>query len=143
MTINLRQNYVRTADALINIGDKARALQALDKMEEEMPHPIIPMDGRLVLREVDALYRAGGMDKAQKKIESYWDWIGKDLTYYGTASMKDQMEIYKDEINLQNYIMNSMLQMMEMNGQKAKADALRSKMNGWMGKLTAAINQQQ
>jgi hypothetical protein len=57
--------------------------------------------------------------------------------------MKDQMEIYKDEINLQNYIMNSMLQMMEMNGQKAKADALRSKMNGWMGKLTAAINQQQ
>jgi hypothetical protein len=143
MTINLRQNYVRTADALINIGDKARALQALDKMEEEMPHPIIPMDGRLVLRQVDALYRAGGMDKAQKKIESYWDWIGKDLTYYGTASMKDQMEIYKDEINLQNYIMNSMLQMMEMNGQKAKADALRSKMNGWMGKLTAAINQQQ
>jgi hypothetical protein len=143
MTINLRQNYVRTADALINIGDKTRALQALDKMEEEMPHPIIPMDGRLVLRQVDALYRAGGLDKAQKKIESYWDWIGKDLTYYGLASMKDQMEIYKDEINLQNYIMNSMLQMMEMNGQKSKANTLRSKMISWMGKLTAAINQQQ
>jgi hypothetical protein len=57
--------------------------------------------------------------------------------------MKDQMEIYKDEINLQNYIMNSMLQMMEMNGQKSKANTLRSKMISWMGKLTAAINQQQ
>jgi tetratricopeptide (TPR) repeat protein len=142
MTINLRQNYIRVADALISYGDNKRAIAALDKMELEMPHPIVPMDGRLVLREVDSYYRAGANDQALKKIESFFNWIGQDLTYYGTTSAKDQIEIYKDEINLQNYILNSMLQLMESHGQKAKADSLRVKMNGWMGKLSAAIAQQ-
>lgn len=131
MTINLRQNFLRLAATMANMGDKKRTIEVLDRMNEEMPHPIIPIEGSIAYQEAQYYFVAGAPDKAMKYINTYFDWAGKDLEYYAKVSTS-HMSDYDREIKNHNDLMNGIIGMMKQYGKTKEADLLNLKLQGWM-----------
>ena len=91
-----RELFVSTANALLKVGDKERALKVLDRCQESMPENVWPLDAiplgfstndYMVVNMVSAYFAAGAPDKAAELGAK----LGKDLL----ASAHFYMEYYE------------------------------------------------
>lgn len=64
MTMNLRSNYARLATALIQSGDKKRALEVLDKCMEVLPEANVPFN-IFMIKFPELFYEAGDKEQAR------------------------------------------------------------------------------
>ncbi|MBS1625262.1 MAG: DUF2723 domain-containing protein, partial [Bacteroidetes bacterium] len=71
MTMNLRGNYARLAQTLLDQGDKEKAAKCIDKAIEEMPKDRVPYNIFVALYP-DIYYQAGQPDKAKKLSDDIW-----------------------------------------------------------------------
>ena len=86
MTMNLRNNFARLADALVEEGQKEKAIKVLDKCVEVMPQKNIPYNF-FMLPCAEAYYRADATDKADKIVNDILSNYYSDLQYF--FSMKN------------------------------------------------------
>ena len=91
-----RELFVSTANALLKVGDKERALKVLDRCQESMPENVWPLDAiplgfstndYMVVNMVSAYFAAGAPDKAAELGAK----LGKELL----ASAHFYMEYYE------------------------------------------------
>lgn len=81
MTMNLRNNFARLADALIFENKKDSALKVLDKCMAVMPTKTIPLNF-FAMAIADGYYKLGKTDKANEIVKELSDIYLKDLAYY-------------------------------------------------------------
>lgn len=80
MTMNLRSNFGRLAEDLINSGKKAEAIKVLDESLRVMPEETLPYNV-FMLRYPDIYYRAGAKDKAQLLLRKVLDHTMEQFIY--------------------------------------------------------------
>jgi hypothetical protein len=83
MTMNLRNNFARLADALIFEGKKDSALKVLDKAITVMPKENIPYNF-FVLPIADAYYKLGKIDKGNEIMTDLIKTYNQELKYYAS-----------------------------------------------------------
>jgi hypothetical protein len=84
MTMNLRGNYARLAQALIEQGDKGKAVKALDHSLIEMPKGPVPYN--FFVAQYPSLYYAAGENvKAKKLSDDMWASAKAEVKYYQYA----------------------------------------------------------
>ena len=84
MTMNLRGNYARLAEALNQRGEKDQAIKALDRSMLEMPKQAVPYN--IFVAMYPALYYAAGDSvKAKKLSDDLWATAKEELKYYQYA----------------------------------------------------------
>ncbi|MCD4745969.1 MAG: DUF2723 domain-containing protein, partial [Bacteroidales bacterium] len=96
MTMNLRNNFYRLANALIQEGRKDSAVKVLDKCMEVMPDKSIPFN-YFVLPIAEAYYEVGEIDKANKIVERLIDIFDQDLGYYFSFTGKKAKQLDSDK----------------------------------------------
>ncbi|MFN8278441.1 MAG: hypothetical protein U0T84_13235, partial [Chitinophagales bacterium] len=84
MTMNLRGNYARLADALLQKGEKDKAVQVIDHVLQEMPGNLVPYSIFMV-NFPDIYYQAGQKEKAQKLSDELLAHAKDELRYYQSA----------------------------------------------------------
>jgi tetratricopeptide (TPR) repeat protein len=104
MTMNLRGNYARLASALVDRGEKDKAIKALDKAIIEMPKDRVPYN-IFVAMYPSIYYSAGDSAKARSLSKDLW------------ASAKDEIKYYQ-------YVFSVMLQKAK-ESDRAEYDQLR------------------
>ena len=95
MTINLRNNFERLAEALLAEGKKDSAIKALDKCVEVIPETCVPYDIYMI-RAADQYYRAGAIDKADKLVKRLSEIYQNDLAYYVSLKGSDAAAYDRD-----------------------------------------------
>lgn len=91
-----RQNYLRTAEALMNNGDKEKAVEMLDKCLESFPDSKIRFDFLLV-PFAQLYYDAGETEKANAIIGRLADIYSDDLRYISRLKPSFAKKYYQDD----------------------------------------------
>ncbi|MBN2668883.1 MAG: DUF2723 domain-containing protein [Bacteroidales bacterium] len=120
MTMNLRNNFTRLANALLEEGKRDKAVEVLDRCLEVMPMDIIPVN-YFMIGMVEAYYKAGEFEKAKPVIEKIVENSDQDLNYYLSLD-KQYRKVVDREINLSMYLLQSVYQQAKSNGQDELAD---------------------
>ena len=81
MTMNLRGNYARLAQTLLEHGEKDSAIKAIDHAMVEMPKDRVPYN-IFVAMYPDIYYAAGDADKAKKLSDDLWATSKDEIRYY-------------------------------------------------------------
>ncbi|MEX2588716.1 MAG: DUF2723 domain-containing protein [Chitinophagales bacterium] len=80
MTMNLRSNYARLAAALLDKGDKERALAVLDRCMEVMPEANVPYN-IFMIKFPELYYQAGDAEKARLLIKQLSEVYEQELKH--------------------------------------------------------------
>jgi len=81
MCMNLRNNFARTADALMKEGKKDKAQEVLEKCLEVMPAENVPYN-YFMLPVAESFYRLGDTEKANQIVEMVYDRYEREVQYY-------------------------------------------------------------
>lgn len=81
MSMNYRNMFARLANALYDADEKEKAVQTLDKCNEEIPHSSIPYNFA-ALSLMEAYYRFGEFEKANKMAEQIADVYNREMEYF-------------------------------------------------------------
>ncbi len=121
MTMNLRNNFTRLANALLAEGKRDKAVKVLDRCLEEMPMDLIPVN-YFMIGVVEAYYKAGEFEKAQPVVDKMLETSEQDLQYY--LSLDKNLKKSADrEIQMALYMIQNVYQQAKANGQKELADS--------------------
>lgn len=101
MTMNLRNNFARLAEALIAEGKKDQAKKALEKCMQEMPQKNIPYN-YFILPVAEAYFKL-------------------DMTNEGTALLKELAKIYEDDLKYYFRFKGKMAESIDTERQQAMA----------------------
>jgi len=91
-----RYMFIRLAQALINEGQKEKAIEVADKMFELFPNEIIPLDYSS-FQMADQYYRAGATDKANEKVRIMAENCFAMLDYYASLPAHMAAAIQNDQ----------------------------------------------
>ncbi|RLD61919.1 MAG: hypothetical protein DRJ01_07085 [Bacteroidetes bacterium] len=89
MTMNLKSNFARLANALIDEGKKDSAIAVLDKCMDLMPDKIVPFDYFNILI-IDSYYKAGEYKKANNIAKRLSEITQDNLQYFLSLPKKYQ-----------------------------------------------------
>jgi hypothetical protein len=92
MVMNIKSNFARLANALIEEGKIDSALTALDYAAKLLPNKRIPFNYYDLLM-AEAYYRAGAAEKANEIIRIIANKTGEELNYYLSLPNKFQTQI--------------------------------------------------
>ncbi len=115
MTMNLRGNYARLAQTLLDEGDKDKAAKCIDKAIDEMPKDRVPYNIFVALYP-DIYYQAGQPDKAKKLSDDIWATAKDELRYYHHVftTLEDRArygdKAYYDQLQQGQFIQNRSVQ---------------------------------
>jgi hypothetical protein len=118
MTINLRNNFERLAEALLMEGKKDSAIKVLDKCVAVIPEKCVPYDVYMI-RAAEIYYRAGATDQANKLVKRLSEIYQNDLAYYSTLKGSD-LKPYERDMQQAQAVINELSRM----AKEAKQDAL-------------------
>ncbi len=79
--VRIRSRFSRLALALLNEGEKQKAIEVLDRIVELTPHEKIPYDN-YVIGIAEAYYKCGEIEKANAIIMKYKDICDRLISYY-------------------------------------------------------------
>jgi uncharacterized secreted protein with C-terminal beta-propeller domain len=91
MTMNLRSNFDRLAEALIAENKKDSAIKVLDKAFDVLPEKNVPFNF-FTVKLAEGYYKAGENSKPDAILKRYADIVEQELDYY----FSQKPEIYKD-----------------------------------------------
>ncbi len=127
MTTNLRLQLATLADALSDEGRKKEAKELLDLCQEKMPERNVPYD-RIMLPIIEAYYKAGDTASANRVTERLFTIMDENISYHLSLEPKFASKV-DDDMNLTQMVMTRLMQNANMNGQKALAERLRSRLD--------------
>lgn len=91
MTLNLRNNFLRLATALMMEGKNDKALKCLDKTEELMPDNVVPYN-YFNLLIADLYFQLGQKDKATRITQTLKERTQIDVDYYARVKNKSTID---------------------------------------------------
>ena len=121
MTMNLRNNFTRLANALLEEGKREKAVEVLDRCLVEMPLDLIPVN-YFMIGLVEAYYKAGEFEKAQPVVDKMLETSEQDLQYYLSLD-KNLKKAVDREIQMALYMLQNVYQQAKSNGQNELADS--------------------
>jgi hypothetical protein len=121
MTMNLRNNFTRLANALLAEGKRDKAVEVLDRCLVEMPLDLIPVN-YFMIGIVEAYYKAGEFEKAQPIIDKMIETSEQDLSYYLSLEKNFRKSVDR-EIQLALYMLQNVAQQARSNGQTELAES--------------------
>ncbi|OQX97837.1 MAG: hypothetical protein B6I20_11875 [Bacteroidetes bacterium 4572_117] len=95
MLMNMKNNFSRLANALIDEGKKDSAIVVLDRAIELMPHKRVAYNYYNLLI-AEGYYRAGAAEKANEIINIMADKTAEELNYYFSLPKKLQTDLRED-----------------------------------------------
>ncbi|HDQ16072.1 MAG TPA: DUF2723 domain-containing protein [Bacteroidetes bacterium] len=95
MTMNFRNNYGRLANALIDEGEKEKAIQVLDRCMQVMPEEKFPFN-YFIMPIAEAYYKADEIEKANAITSSLLETYEVELAYFFSFSPKKRASIDDD-----------------------------------------------
>lgn len=123
MTMNLRNNFSRLADALVNEGKKSQAIEVLNKCLEVMPKKNVPYN-YFMIPVAESYYKAGDIKKANELVAELATIYEGDLKFY--FSLKGELSSNADTEKQQAM---SVLQRLVYITEYYKQDALNKDLN--------------
>jgi hypothetical protein len=87
MMTNIRNSFLRLAEALIEEGKKDSAIVAIDRCNEIVPHEIIPYE-YFAVELANAYIAAGAVDKGKEMIETAFSNYDEELGYFFNLDRK-------------------------------------------------------
>jgi len=133
MTMNLRNNFARLADALTAEGKKDSALKVLDKALIVMPKENIPYNF-FILPMADAYYKLGQNEKATEIMKELIKIYTQDLKYY--TSLKPE---YSKTLSYETQQAVAVLQrvgyVLKLNKQEALSKEVENILTMYQGKV--------
>jgi tetratricopeptide (TPR) repeat protein len=119
-----RQNYLRAAETFLARGDKAKAVELLDRCIYYFPDSQVQYD-MMMIPFAEIYYGAGETDKANAVVSRLIDIFGDDMRYYDELKPSFAERHYSNSIDRTVRIMRNLSQLARMNGQEelaARAD---------------------
>jgi tetratricopeptide (TPR) repeat protein len=95
MTMNFRNNYGRLANALIDEGEKEKAIQVLNRCMQVMPEEKFPFN-YFIMPIAEAYYKADEIEKANAITSSLLETYEVELAYFFSFSPKKRASIDDD-----------------------------------------------
>ncbi len=140
MCMNLRNNFARLAGALMDQGDKKRAIEVLDRCMEIMPDEVIPYN-YFIVPVARQYFRAGETEKGVQICKDLFDQYEADVKYY--ASFKgEQGEALKNEKGNAMAIVGMILQVVTYDHpQQELAQSLNERYQKMQAMLSAGMPQ--
>ncbi len=128
MIFNFRNNYARLAKALLKRGDKEKAVEVLQRMEEVMPDSAAPYT-LYMYSAVEAYYETGDYEKANKLARTIAGRMVDDLNYYESLPTK-QRKAFSRDIRAVEDLMRVFIMTAREKGQTEFASELESMYTG-------------
>jgi L-rhamnose mutarotase len=125
MTMNLRNNFARLAEALIAEGKNDKARKVIDRCMQEMPRKNIPYN-YFMLPIAEVYYKLGMNKEADALLKDIADIYEEDLTYYFRFKGK-LAESIDTERQQAMAVMQRLGQVARMNKQEKLANELDSR----------------
>ena len=97
MTMNIRSNFSRLAEALIDEGKMDSARMAMDKCLDVLPDEVVPFD-YFILPIAEGYYEIGDMDKGNEIFQTMISTFDEQLEYYFRFTGK-WADVYSSDIN--------------------------------------------
>ncbi|MEZ5083057.1 MAG: hypothetical protein R2750_06375 [Bacteroidales bacterium] len=97
MTMNIRSNFSRLAEALIDEGKVDSARMAMDKCLDVLPDEVVPFD-YFILPIAEGYYEIGDMDKGNEIFQTMISTFDEQLEYYFRFTGK-WADTYNSDIN--------------------------------------------
>jgi len=116
-----RQNSLRTAESLMNIGEKEKAIAVLDTCLYYFPDNKVRYDVLLV-PFAELYYTAGEIEKANAIMNRLVEIFGDDLRYYSSLDPGFARTYYNDEFQRTMSYMDRLIEMAGENGQQELKD---------------------
>lgn len=123
--LQLRNKFVRLANALTQEGKKDSAIKALDRCMELMPIEKVPYDFFMV-GVADAYYKAGGTEQAMYLLQEYFNVSEKEFSYYNGFPPRFSGSVER-EIRISLQIMNELILTAERWGETDLSEELSAR----------------
>jgi tetratricopeptide (TPR) repeat protein len=131
--IKFRKTFVRLAEALTNEGKPDLAEKVLDRCMELAPHHKVPYDYFIsgitlpgkedaMVRHtgiIEAYFKCGAIEKANKLIQEYSSILQQDMVYYNSLEERFRRRFHNEAIQSQN-IYQEMLDLAELYGEEGQ-----------------------
>ncbi len=95
MAANIRNNLTRLANALLDEGQKEKAVDILNKLMVELPPDLVP-NNHFSIFLAEAYYKAGEFDKGDEIIRDIAKEFMQDITFYSSLSSEKKQSIMGD-----------------------------------------------
>ncbi len=95
MATNIRNNLTRLANALLDEGQKEKAVNILNKLMEELPPDLVPHNHFSIFL-AEAYYKAGEFDKGDEIIRDVAKEFMQDIRFYSSLSGNKKQSIMED-----------------------------------------------
>ncbi len=95
MVTNVRNNLTRLANALLDEGQKEKAVDVLNKLMEELPPALVPHNHFSIFL-AEAYYKAGEFDKGDEIMRDIAKEFMQDIAFYSSLSSKKKQSIMGD-----------------------------------------------
>ena len=124
--------FVNAAREMLKIGDKARAVELLDKCQESVPEEIYPLDmvylgfinEYAVVDMIETYYMAGAPEKALEMSEKFADQLFVSTLFY-----LDYYDFARNEFENCYKVLQFLADLSDHNGQKEFAASIRDRFN--------------
>lgn len=110
-----KQNFMRTAKAMLARGEKEKAIELMDKCLEEFPDEKIPFD-MYMIPFIEVYYDAGATEKANAVTQRVFDIYNQNMDYYYSLG-EQHSKYYEKEYNQTLGIMQQLSMMAKGNNQ--------------------------
>ena len=94
-SFNLRSNYGRLANALVDKGDSAKAIETIDFAMEKMPVSKLKYD-YFILSLVEGYFRAGAVGKGREHVNAFAAELEAELRYYATFKSTERSSVNQE-----------------------------------------------
>ena len=94
-SFNLRSNYGRLANALVDRGDSAKAIETIDFAMEKMPVSKLKYD-YFILSLVEGYFRAGALGKGREHVNAFAAELEAELRYYATFKSTERSSVNQE-----------------------------------------------
>lgn len=122
-----KQNFMRTARAMVDRGDNEKAIQLMDKCLEEFPDEKIPFD-MYMIPFIEVYYDAGAPEKANAISKRVFEIYNQNMEYY--YRLDDRLAGYfEKEYNQTLGVMQQLSMMARANKQNELYEAMDSTFN--------------
>ena len=128
MMQNLKNNFYRLVNTLLDEGDSAKALAAMNKLEEFMPLDVVGY----TFWDVDAgdiWFRLGNPEKGRETVKTAFESVKDNLDYYLSLPTNLINSVSADIQNALGYEMRKLMQIAEDHKENALLKEIEGKFN--------------
>ncbi|MCB2219793.1 MAG: DUF2723 domain-containing protein [Bacteroidetes bacterium] len=125
-----KQNFMRTARAMVDKGDNEKAIQLMDECLEQFPDEKFPFD-MYMIPFIEVYYDAGATEKANAITQRVFEIYDQNLSYYERLN-RGLQKYYETDYNQALGVLQQLGMMARMNNQTELHQKIDSTFNNYL-----------